>query len=164
MRRGGILAGADVPDPERVEMADRLDHPGRAGVPDVVVADRHGVDPRRGQTCEQRRVEGERQAVRVPAEVVRGRTFEVDEREIRVVEEGPHRPGLTRRPHDRQPKARRRTAGPSRDRREATIPRVGRALAFSDGDVIDRSIEHHVATGDKGPRHGWIERRLTDAR
>jgi hypothetical protein len=56
-----------------VEVLDRLDDAVWAGIPDVVVGDRHDVDPSLLQARHELRIEGEREPVRMPAEGVDGR-------------------------------------------------------------------------------------------
>ena len=58
----------DMCDPQLVQVTDRLDDTVRAGIPDVVIADRHDIDPSVLQTRKELRIEGEREPMGVPAE------------------------------------------------------------------------------------------------
>ena len=57
-------------DAQLVQMTDRLDYAVRAGIPDVVVADRHDINPGVLQTGKELRIEGEREPMGVPAECI----------------------------------------------------------------------------------------------
>ena len=102
--------------------------------------------------------------MRMPAEAVDGRSLEIDEGQVGVLEQGAHGTDLARPPHDRQRVAGRRAAAPTNDLREAPVPGIVPALALSDRAPIDRSVEHHVATGHQGPGRCRVERRRVDAR
>ena len=138
-------------------MTDRLDDAVRAGIADVVVADRHDIDASVSQAHEKLRIEGEGEPMRVPTEGVDGGPLEIDQGQVGVPEQVAHGIDLVELAHDGQPIAGGRAAAPAGDPREAPVPRVVRSLALPDRALVDRSVEHHVAAGDQGPRRGRVE-------
>ena len=156
IRRVDVRACAHRREAGRLHVADRLQHPGRAGVADVVVGQRDDVHARVVDAGLEGRVEGERESARVIDEVVRGGALVIDERQVGVPEERRDRAGVTGAHglHVCQPVT---AAGPAGDHGRAAVPRKVRAVSEQHRAAVDLPIVHHVAGRGESPDGTGVE-------
>ena len=157
-RRREVATGAEVPDPDPVEVAERLEHARTAVVADVVVGQRHRVDAGALHACQQPRIHGEDQPEQAVGGIVGRRTLEVDDGDVRTPDQRPHGTGRPDplRPDD--PHAWPATADARGDPGEAAVPRIVDPAAFADRPLVDGPVQHHVAARHQRPDRIRVER------
>ena len=148
-----FLPGARVEDAALVEVGHGLEDPGPPGVADVVVGQRHPVDPGLTQPVDVGGIGGEHEPVIVEPEAVGRRVLEVGDGDVGAAHEVADDAGVAGSLRIRQvPAERRAVLAVAGDRHGAAVEReVRTALAVADGEG-DAAIEQDVATGEQRPR------------